>query len=109
MRSLDKHAVLIDQGEADRYAQWFFDAFDPMTHLAAYERAVAIKFLGGGADQHVPAEAAQRFQQALADRNAATVAEIQVELYEGLSHLEAARDERLYLAALEWLTPANRV
>jgi uncharacterized protein len=41
MRSLDEHSVVIDQGQADRYAQWFFDTFDPMTHLAAYERDVA--------------------------------------------------------------------
>jgi uncharacterized protein len=47
--------VLLDQGEADRYAQWFFDALNPVTHLDAYERDVAIAFLCGAADLHVPA------------------------------------------------------
>ena len=48
-------------------------------------------------DLHVPAEAALRFQAALGER-------VQVELFDGLDHLDAARDERLYTAALEWLT-----
>ncbi len=29
---------------------------------------------------------------------------VQVELFDGLDHLDAARDERVYTAALEWLT-----
>jgi hypothetical protein len=29
---------------------------------------------------------------------------VQVELFDGLAHLDATRDERLYTAALEWLT-----
>jgi hypothetical protein len=37
--------------------QWFFDALNPVTHLEAYERDVAIAFLCGAADLHVPAEA----------------------------------------------------
>jgi hypothetical protein len=28
---------------------------------------------------------------------------VRVELYEGLDHLDAAQDERLYSVALEWL------
>lgn len=32
---------------------------------------------------------------------------MRVELYEGLDHLDAARDERLYSAALEWLVPGG--
>jgi TPR repeat protein len=51
--------VVLDQGEADRYAQWFYDAFDPITHLDAYRRDLAIKFFCGGSDQHVPAEEAK--------------------------------------------------
>jgi dienelactone hydrolase len=107
MRSLDQHPVLIDQGQADRYAQWFFDAFDPMTHLEAYERDLAISFQCGGADQHGPADGAQRFRDALAGHDPRAVDRVRVELYEGLSHLDAALDDRLYLAALEWLTPAD--
>jgi hypothetical protein len=32
---------------------------------------------------------------------------VRVELYVGLDHLDAARDERLYSAALEWLAPGG--
>jgi hypothetical protein len=45
MQTLGEDHVLLDQGEADRYAQWFFDTLNPVTHLEAYERDVAIAFL----------------------------------------------------------------
>lgn len=48
MRMLDDQKVVLDQGEADRYAEWFYDAFDPMTHLDAYRRDLAISFVCGG-------------------------------------------------------------
>ena len=47
MQTLGEDRVLLDPGEADRYAQWFFDALNPVTHLEAYERDVAIAFLCG--------------------------------------------------------------
>jgi hypothetical protein len=66
-RSRGSRCVLLDQGEADRYAQWIFGALNPVTHLEAYERDVAIAFLCGAADLHVPADAAARFRTALCD------------------------------------------
>lgn len=99
MRELGGRALL-GQGKADRYAQWFFDAFDPATHLDAYRRDLAIKFLCGANDQHVPAKAALRFREALGKR-------VTVELYDGLDHLGAAQDERLYAAACAWLAPGS--
>lgn len=107
MQSIGEHPVLIDQGRADRYAQWFFDAFNPMTNLGAYARDVAISFQCGDADRHVPADGAQRFREALAERDPRAVDRVQVELYEGLSHLDGARDDRLYAAAVEWLALAD--
>jgi uncharacterized protein len=98
MRELSDYSVVLNQGDADSYAQWFYDAFDPVTHLDSFRRDLAIKFLCGASDLHVPAEAALRFRAALGER-------VQVELFDGLDHLGAARDERLYEAALEWLTP----
>ena len=98
MRELGDDRNVLDQGEADSYARWFYDSFDPITHLDSFRRDLAIKFLCGASDLHVPAEAALRFRAALGER-------VQVELFDGLGHLDAARDERLYTAALEWLTP----
>jgi len=94
-----------DQGQADRYAQWFFNEFDPMIHIEAYERDLDISFQCGGADQHVPAASALRFREVLAARNPLAVDRIQVAVYEGLSHLDAARDDRLSAAAVDWLAP----
>jgi hypothetical protein len=42
--------------------------------------------------------AALRFREALGKR-------VTVELYDGLDHLGAAQDERLYAAACAWLAP----
>jgi alpha-beta hydrolase superfamily lysophospholipase len=98
MREIGDYRVVLNQGEADSYARWFYDAFDPITHLDTFRHDLAIKFLCGASDLHVPAEAAHRFRATLGER-------VQVELFDGLDHLDAARDERLYTAALEWLTP----
>jgi dienelactone hydrolase len=87
MQTLGEDHVLLDQGEADRYAQWFFDALNPVTHLEAYERDVAIAFLCGAADLHVLAEAAARFRTALCDRDPCAADRVRVELYPpGASH-----------------------
>jgi hypothetical protein len=101
MRELGDNEAILNQGEADRYAQWFYDAFNPITHLDRYRRDLAIRFLCGASDYHVPAEAAFRFRAALGEQ-------VQVELVDGLDHLGAARDERLHRAALDWLTLSNR-
>src|SRR5437763_1033432 len=53
----------------------------------------------------VLAGAALRFRAALRDRHPRSADRVRVELYEDLDHLDAARDERLYLAALDWLAP----
>jgi uncharacterized protein len=97
MRQLGDDGVVLNQGEADSYARWFYDVLDPVTHLDSFRRDLAIKFLCGAGDLHVPAEAALRFRSALGER-------VQVELFDGLDHLAAASDERLHTAALEWLT-----
>lgn len=51
---------------------------------------------------------AQRFREALAERDPRALDRVQVTLYEGVSHLDGARDDRLYTAALEWLTLTSR-
>ena len=42
------------QGEADRYAQRSSDHPDPISHLGAYERSVAVSFRYGSEEHHVP-------------------------------------------------------
>lgn len=111
MCGIEDARQLIDQGRADRYAQWFYNVLDPITHLGAYERPVAIGFFCGGEDRHVPANGAERFRAALVDRDSSAVDRVRVTTYQGLSHLEGARDDRLYADALDWLvaTPQGPV
>lgn len=103
MRTLGEHPELIDQGQADAYARWFFHALDPMTHLKAYERHVAIRFLCAGEDQHVLPEGALRFRADLIERDRLAADRIQVQLYDGLSHLDGALSDELSAGALDWL------
>ena len=84
---------LIDQGEADRYAQWFYDHLDPITHLGAYERPVAISFHCASEDRHVPSDGAKCFRSALVERDPSAVDRVRVTTYQGLSHLDGARDD----------------
>ena len=82
-------------GEPTGVALW-------LTHLDAYRRDVAISFQCGGADQHVPADGAIRFRDALGSGD-----RIRVDVHPGLSHLDAARDEHVVAHALDWLTDAG--
>ena len=104
MRVLDDPDTVLDQGDADAYARFFYEALDPMTHLERYERDLEILFEMGGDDHHVPWPNAVAFRDALATRGASSRAAVRVEVVAGLDHLAAARDERLYDAALAWLS-----
>ena len=107
MHTVEDDPQLIDQGEADRYAQWFYDHLDPLTHLEAYERPVAISFHCGSEDRHVPSDGAERFRDALVGRDPSAVDRVRVTTYQGMSHLNGARDDRLYADALDWLAPTS--
>jgi dienelactone hydrolase len=102
MRSVDSPSEIIDQGEADAYAQWFYDRLDPLTHVQAYCRNLHMRFLCGAEDSHVPADGAQRFRDAFSGK--AGMAEVTVDLVSGLGHMAAARDDALYDSARDWLT-----
>ncbi len=107
MHTVEDDPQLIDQGEADRYAQWFYDLLDPITHPEAYQRPVAISFHCGSEDRHVPSDGAQRFRSALVERDPPAAARVRVTMYQELSHLDGGRDDRLYTDALDWLAPTS--
>jgi uncharacterized protein len=108
MRTLGGHPGVIGQGQADGHARWFFEALNPMTHLEAYERDVAVRFRCAGEDQHAPPDGALRFRAALIERDPRAAGRIDVKLCDGLSHLDGASSHRLSAGALDWLAGPPR-
>lgn len=102
MRRFDDPGLLVDQGTADAYARWYYERLDPMTHLDAYRRDVAISFHNGGADFHVPADDALRFRQALLRLQPDAERRVEVHVHAGAGHMDV--DDRFYDAAVDWLT-----
>jgi hypothetical protein len=96
MRDLMDPSRDLPQGEADAYAQWFYDELDPMSHADRYRNSPAILFECGGDDRHVPADGAVRFQEAVGDA-------VQVNVRPRLGHMEAMTAEVLQ-SCLEWLS-----
>ncbi len=93
---------LIAQGEADSYAQFFYDAFNPLTHLDRYDRAPFITFECAGDDTHVPPEAAGRFREALLKRTPRAGANLRVALHLGLVHGDLEKAPVFWNQSLAW-------
>jgi dienelactone hydrolase len=102
MHPLDDPTGLLDQGVADAYAQWYYDALNPMSHLFGYDREVDILFVSGGRDHHVPADDALDFRKALIARNPDAAGRIRVEVKPAASHVDV--DDGFYQQALDWFT-----
>lgn len=56
----------MNPGKADTKSQWFYDQFNPATHLDRYARGMDITFACGELDTHIPPQNAQDFIEALA-------------------------------------------
>ena len=84
------------QGDADSYAQWFYDHLDPLTHVENYAHGPAILFECGADDVHVPPDGAQRFAAALGD-------DVCVNVRAGLGHIDGASSLELIDSCIAWL------
>lgn len=93
----------IPPGTPDRYAQFFYDTLNPLTHLRSYAHAPAIYFLCGESDTHVPPDGAVRFQSALRDVAPAAADRIQIDFIPGLRHLDTRDLGRWWPQCCEWL------
>jgi uncharacterized protein len=102
MREIGGDESLLDQGEADRYAQWFADQLDPIRHLDRYRRGVAIDFELGAEDHHIQARYARDFAAALTTLDPTAAARIRVQVHPGLDHGVIVDPEALD-AAFGWL------
>lgn len=103
MHRFDDPTQLLEQGDADAYAQWFYDQLDPLRHLDRYAHGPAIAFECGQDDFHVPAKGARRFQAALRAAHPAAAERIRITDHPGVGHLDAVRSEDLHRRALAWL------
>jgi len=96
-------SVLVEQGLPDSYALFFFDQFNPMTHLESYSHAPQIRFFCGDQDNHVPVDAALRFQDALLLAHPEVGHRISVELIAGLAHMDVRDADRWWSECFRWL------
>ncbi len=101
MARLDDPDRLLDQGEADAYAEWFYDRLDPRRHADRY-RGVALHFQNGGADRHIPVDDAYAFRDMLRARFPGDATEIVVEVIPDATHRDIS--DAMYDAAAAWLT-----
>jgi dienelactone hydrolase len=108
MRSLNDPAEVVDQGEADRYAQWYADQLDPSQHVDRYLDGVDIAFELGGADHHIPASNAERFRQAVLSRDDSAASRIHIRIHEGLDHLGVTTSADAMRSAIEWLSRSGK-
>ncbi len=104
MQDLFQPGKLIDQGEADAYAQYFYDHFNPLTHLDAYARGPEIKFVCGAQDSHVPPDGALRFHEALREDYPAAFDRVSVELLPDRGHMDFRDPAPWWPDLLAWLT-----
>jgi uncharacterized protein len=96
MRDIRDPSRVLPQGDADSYAQWFFDRLDPLTHRANYAHGPAILFECGADDVHVPPDGAQRFAAALGE-------DVRVNVRAGLGHIDGASSLELIESCIAWL------
>lgn len=101
MHTLEDPKRLAEQGKADAYVRWFYNALDPMTHLDRYARRIAITFQSGARDRHVPAADALAFRHALTARFPDADSMINVTIHPDAGHLDI--DDRFYDNAIAWL------
>lgn len=104
MRDLFDPDRLVEQGEPDSYAQFFFDLLNPCTHLARYAHGPEFRFWCGSEDTHVPAESALRFQAELREAFPEHAGRVHVETLTGLAHMDVRDPNRWWPACRKWLS-----
>lgn len=95
---------LLDQGNADAYAQYFYDQLNPSTHLGRYSHVPAINFYCGEKDTHVPAALAFNFQTALRRKYPEKSANVSIDLIPDLTHLDVRDPSRWWPECFHSLT-----
>lgn len=89
-----------DQGKSDTCSDFFYNAFNPLTHLESYSHHPAILFECGAKDFLVPPDGALRFQKELVSKYGHDPKRIKVNLHEDVGHDPAVPD--MWKNCLDW-------
>lgn len=99
MMDPDEPTRPLPPGRPDRLSQWYYDHLNPMTNLERFTGRPAILFECGAEDTLVPAEAATRFRQSLAQPDQ----QVEVVVRAGLDHGQTMADPAANRHCLQWL------
>ena len=81
-------AKLLASGEADLYAQFFYDQLNPLTHLDRYARGPWLNFISCEFDNHIPLDGVTRFKAALSDAYPLAGERISLKMLRGRRHMD---------------------
>ncbi len=89
-----------DPGKSDTYSNFFYNTFNPLTHLESYSHRPAILFECGAEDFLVPPDGATRFQKELVANHGYDPDRIKVNVHEGVGH--APNIPEMWKNCLDW-------
>jgi len=101
MQDLFRPGTLLEPGVPDAYAQYFYDQFNPLTHLESYIHGPAIAFECAANDTHVPPDGAQRFEAALRGIAPSAADRMRVDLVPNAGHMDTG-DPIFWKNCLAW-------
>lgn len=91
-----------DPGRPDSYAQYFYEALNPLTHLDRYAHSPQITFECGARDTLVPPDGAYRFRDGVVAKYSAAECAIRINLHDGYGH-DAWRNASVWENARAWM------
>jgi uncharacterized protein len=100
MKDFANPAIDFAQGEPDAYARFFYERFNPLTHLESYAHLPAIAFECGCNDTLVPPAGALQFQEALKSLYGSEPNRLRVNLHANVGHDPTV--PQMWQNCLEW-------
>ncbi|NCT92390.1 hypothetical protein GXB85_15745 [Cellulomonas sp. APG4] len=107
MRSVDGSDKTIDQGLEDAGAHWWRQQLEPATRAAAFARDVHVDLELGGADTHVPPDAALELRRRVVALDPSAATRFSCHVHPALDHLAVLADQAVIERALSRLGGAS--
>ncbi len=111
MYKLGSTTEILNPGKADNYAQFFYEEFNPITHLSRYIDTPPMRLQLGRDDTHIPPENAERFKSMLAELSQEAADRIEIAYLEGgnTNHMETiGRSDEWWPEHLNWWLKDNK-